>query len=835
MKIKELNNFHLQRMPEEQIAANNSETWNIYYPVNSTVYNPSNIVRLRIPKSTFVADLSRAFISVRYIIPWSSSTANTSTTDNIILTSNGVETTTNVFTNQPSANSVRNGTLVNQNTGCIFDIVEMLTDGKTLYHDDFSQTSVRLSSLNKGKDYINNLQQTFVDPIKQLSEYNSQLTYQNLTIPPNTTSNTKLYTYKNITIPLALLFPCFEHANDWPCFMMNDTIEFNLYVSRGYKYLVDYTWIPSKNRNAVRPVSDVEASNLRYNYTYPTSSSTSTAGITFYLDELQLDNIALHIPGHAPSSVEFAEINSVINDTTGYLYTFRHWNIVNYLSRYSMTGETNLTQQVNFNVATNNMFGVSMLALRPGTEVVFDKPVYDTIQVNLGSWELASNGTHLYDNYRYGGDMLQSVLDNLGQTNLQYYDVVQKSVIHDHAIPLQEALSDSAYYPTGSYMTYWDASPYNELGVGANEFSNLITYKYSVHQEKNTAGTSAWPIPNSLLQNAKTYCAINTCSGISITPTGIECVNPNSRLLSTDFINKLYDYSNEYSFRGPHGVGAIVAGAATVLPKVIEWVPKIFNGIKNGIKGIRNKIRANLNYKHMRWFRERLTEKEMQDNMADLEHDSYYLFPKAWKHTYNRIIAARNNAHGILVRRGLKIRDLTLPNLGLGVKTMPWSGIYRPPRLTMGRLINWARGANTKLAHGLCSTAHGIRSWWRRIWRKGKEKLMKYGSTAFDQGKNILQALLSGKITGNEAKDLAKQLLRDTGTDIMSDVQNAINSEASHGLSPHMLEKWKTMNPNRERMYYNLFSRRSSDFRFRRFAKGKYLTSFPYKVAPIIA
>lgn len=821
-------------MPEEQIVANNSETWNIYYPVNSTVYNPSNIVRLRIPKSTFVADLSRAFIRVRYALPWSSASPG-STSGVTDLVSTGEQTDTITFTNTPTAGAARNGTLVNPNAGCIFDIIEMLTDGKTLYHDDFSQASVTLNTLNKGEDYINSLQQTFVDPMKKLSNYNSQLDWNNLQLPQSYTANTKQVSYKNISIPLALLFPCFEHANDWPCFMMNDTIEFNLYVSRAYKYLVDYMWIASENHNAVRPVSDTETSQVIY--TYQTTATTPVNhNITFYLEELQLDNISLHIPGHTPSSVEYAEINSIVNDTTGYLYTFRHWNIVNYLSRYMIDGERNLTQQVNFNVTTNNIFGVSMLALRPGTEVIFDKPVYDTIQVNLGSWELASNGTHLYDNYNYGGDMLQSVLDNLGQTNLQYYDVVQKSVIHDHSIPLKSALTNTTYYPTGSYMTYWDASPYNELGVGANEFSNLITYKYSVHQEEIGSNTAAWPIPNSLLKNAKTYCAINTCSGISITPTGIECVNPNSRLLSTDFINRLYDYSNQYTFRGPHGLPvAAIGAAATVLPKVIGWIPKIFTGIKNGIKSIRDKIRANLNYKHMRWYRERLTEKEIQDNLADLEHDSYYLFPKAWKHTYNKIIAARNNAHGILMRHGLKVRDLTLPNMGLGIKTGAYAGIYRPPRFMMGRLINWSKGFNNKISHGLCNTGHGLRTWWRRIWHKAKDKLLKYGGSGLDQGKNILQALLSGKITANEARDLGKQLLKHSGINILTDIQKAISSESSHGLSPHMLEKWKISNPNRERLFYNLFSRRSSDFRFRRFAKGKYLTTFPYKVAPIIA
>lgn len=801
-----------------QINSNNSETWNVYYPVNSTVYNPSNIVRLRIPKSSFVADFSRAFISLRYNLPysWTGTNDNSSSIEIHAFSSNS-----NVaFTNNPSSDSSRTGFLVNQNAGAIFDIIEMTTDGRTLYHDDFSQTSVTLNALNKGEDYINSFQQTFVNPMKEINATNNELSYKNLLIPGNYQPNTKLISSKNIIIPLSLLFPCFEHANDWPCFMINDTLEFNLYVSRAYKYLVDYLYINQKKINAVRPISNLNETNqVKYLY-YSTSFST-----TFYLDELSIDNIMLHIPGHVPSESEYAEINSIINDTTGYMYTFRHWNVINYLSRYLPPDELpgggqTLTQQVNFNATTNNMFGVAMLALRPGTEVFFDKPAISTIQVNLGSWELASNGTHLGDNYRYGGDMLQSVLDNLGQTNLQYYDVVQESLIHDHALRIEDALFDNQYYPTGSYMTYWDASPYNELGVGANEFSNLITYKYSVSREN----TGEWPVPNTLLQNAKTYCCINTCSGLSITSRGIECINPNSRMLSSDFINRLYDYSDDYSFRGPHG---IVAGAAALLPKVIGFIPKIFTGIVNGVKGIVNGVRGRLNRKHMAWYRERLTEEEMNKYMDQLTHDSYYVFPRAWKKTYKKIIAARNQSHGLLLRHGLKVRDMSLIPLGPGYKNTPWSSVYRRPRLTSGRLINWNGGFNTKIAHGLCNTGHGLRSWWKRLWMKVKTKLFKYGSSGLDQGKNIIRSLLEGKITLNEAKTLGKQLLKYTGIDIMNDIQNAAMSEHSHGLPTHMLEKWRIKYPNRARLFYNLFSKALSPFKFRHFAKQKYLTTFP--------
>lgn len=789
-------------MSGDVVAGGNSETWNNYYPVNSTVYSPSNIIRLRIPKSVFVADFSRAFLTLRINLPYSGDLTQYSSGSQTYWS---VMDTPDTFSTNPTAGAARNGIPAILNAATLFDIVDLSINGQALYHDDFAQTSARINSLNKSDEWIEAHQQSFLDPMRKHIADNSQLAFKALTFPPNYTEGAVLISQKNVVIPLTSLFPCFEHISDWPCFAVSDTLEFNLYVSRLYKYFVDLNWMEKGDSERVShyAVRGVEAEDMfKYNYVGEESDDsghpTPKGVITFYPEDFTIDNVMLMLPGHSPSETEYARIEAVINSPTGYMYTFKHWDVVNYLSRYYNTDGPNLTQQVNFNVTANNIFGVSMLALKPNTEVVFEKPYYNSIQVNLGPWELAANGTHLGDNYTEGGDMLQSVLNNFSQTSLEYYQTVAKQVLYDHSIRYEEAFNVKTYHPTGAYLTYWDASPYDELGVGGNEFSNLITYKYSLSPFGVQA--SEWPVSNTGLGNAKTYCCIHTMSGISINAGGVQAINPNSMNLSTTFIQNLYNYEGDYTFRGAHG---LVNGMTShgVLGAVVGFIPKIFQGIGKGIRWIRDKIRARLHKKHFAYYRKHLTEEEINKNIDKLTHDSYYLFKKDWKRTFKEIIAARDKAHGLFVRHGLleKLRDIS-PLRRVGAKVYSWEGRMRP-RFTNGRLLHWTPFVNLNVKHGLCSTSHGIGSWFRKIFRRGKDHVIKITRDVLDRGKNIIQSLIAGKITKEEAIAAAKKYAKETGEDIMGEVYATIRGGGgSHGLI--LPEKF-----GRKRMLYNIFRR----------------------------
>lgn len=794
-------------MTEEIVAGNNSETWNNYYPVNSTEYSPSNIIRIRIPKAMFVADFSRAFITLRVNLPYSS---NTASEEGATLTA--TMNTADAFTTNPTAGATRNGIPAILSSTTLFDIIDLSINGQALYHDDFAQTSAKISYLNKSDEWIEAHQESFLNPMNKAISNNSQLAYKTLSIPAGYTSGTKLTSHKTLVIPLAQLFLCFEHVHDWPCFAVSDTLEFNLYVSRLYKYFVDLNWIEAGSNERVGhyAVRGIDANEtIKYYY-----DATNT--VTFYPEEFTIDNVMLMMPVHTPSEQEYANINNAINSPTGVMYTFKHWDVVNYLSRYYNTDGPNLTQQVNFNVTANNIFGVAMLALKPNTEVVFEKPYYNSIQVNLGPWELAANGTHLGDNYTEGGDMLQSVLNNFGQTNLGFYQTLQKQVIYDHSIRYDEAFSNTTYHPTGSYLTYWDASPYDELGVGGNEFSNLITYKYSLSPFGTQA--SEWPVSNTGLGNAKTYCCIHTLSGISISAAGIQAINPNSMNLSTTFIDNLYNYNEDYPFRGAHG---LVNGMAShgVLGSVVGFIPKIFQGIVKGIKWIDQKVKARRHKKHFEYYRKHLTEEEINNNLEDLTKDSYYLLKKKWKRTFNKIIAERDKAHGLFMRHGVVNRTRDISPLFRRV-LLQWKGRMRP-RFTTGRILNWTPGTNMSVKHGLCNTAHGLRDFFSKLFHKGKEKIKQIAHNALDRGKNIVQSLMSGKITKEEAIAAAKRYAKETGHDVLGDIYAVIRG-GNTGHGSLQLEK----KLGRNRLLYNIFKRSPNFNTLKSIVKGTPLIAY---------
>ena len=782
----------------EVVVGGNSETWNYYYPINSTVYSPSNIIRLRIPKAMFVADFSRAYLTMRINLPYSAElSVSPSETKRLFAKP---ESVTN-FTTNISSGTIRNGIPAILNTATLFDIIDLSINGQTLYHDDFAQTSSKINGMNKSDEWLEANQESFINPMKKYISDNNQLAFKSLDFPANYTNNTKRISQKNIVIPLSLLFPCFEHVNDWPCFAVSDTLEFNLYVSRLYKYFVDLNWIEKGDNERVShyAVRGIDAGEIiKYNYVDNYNNIQVQGPVTFYPEEFSVDNVMLMMPVHTPSEIEYSKIQNIINSSTGYMYTFKHWNVVNYLSRYYNQEGPNLTQQVNFNVTTNNIFGISMLALKPNTEVVFEKPYINSIQVNLGPWELAANGTHLGDNYTEGGDLLQSVLNNFGQTNLEYYQTLSKQVLYDHSIRYDEIFDDKKYHPTGSYITYWDASPYDELGVGGNEFSNLITYKYSL--SPFGIAQSEWPVSNTGLGNAKTYCCIQTLSGISITASGIETINPNSMNLSTTFIQNLYNYSDDYSFLGAHGLNGLIQPSHGLVGSIVGFLPKIFTGIGKGISWIRDKIRDRLNRKHFDFYRKHLTEEEINNNIDKLTHDSYYLLKKDWKRTFKEIINARDKAHGLFMRHGLvsKIISIDIPRWKPG-----WKAGFRPGekfRFSSGRLLNWTPFSRSTVKHGLCNTSHGFISWIKRIFHRGKAHVTNIVQGALDRGKNIIQSLLAGKITKDEAISAAKQYARETGEDILNDVYTVLRGGGGHGIS--LPEKF-----GRKRMLYNIFKR----------------------------
>lgn len=791
--------------------SNLGETWNSYFPVNSTTYGPSNIIRLRIPKSNLICDLSRAFISLSFNLPFQYQITNVAdlpknlkllsyrylySKEDITKFNRVYESTkrsTEVIGDTSDERDV--GTLAIRNAGTIFDIVDMQINGRQLYHDDFNQTSCMLAQFNKSNDWIRAHSSTFLDLSEKRNPISS-LMFDNLTeldSPDATGLYPKTTETKELIIPLSLIYPILENVTDWPSFLIDDTLEFNLYVSKLYKFLVDYVYISNKGHSAVRTIS--EASVIKYGYVaiakYDDAEDMNGGAavehkfegqVSFFTDEATISNVQLFVPTHNPTPSEQTQMRAAIEETSGLAYSFRHWKTVSYLSRYISQTDPQFTQQINFNTTVNNMFGVSMLALQPSTEVVFEKPRISTFQLNLGPWELASNGTHIYDNYSRGGDMLNCLLDNCGQTNLKYYQTLNKEVLIDHAITSDQANNIDQFYPTGSYMTYYDISPGDELGVGSNEFANLITYKYTI--EGNTF------VSNRGLENGKTYCAIQTLSTLIIDRTGVTCINPNSRFLSSDSLSKLTSYYEDRSDRFAHGLsdsGNIEHGTFGAI------LPTLFDGLIGGIKSLHKSVRNARSARHMNWFKARLTPKEYEDNEDALRSSSYYLMPKQWKKHYRQIISQRppedpNTApkeHGLFLRHGIK--DITYDTSKGGGHRDTDVNMFRLRLAPWSRFMNYIPRNLIEARHGLVSAYHGLGSFFGRLFRGfGKKLWSKIPSLAkptIDTGKQILHSLMTGKITKDEAKQAAKIYAKKTGIDILHQVQDAAAGSLSEATS----------------------------------------------------
>lgn len=802
--------------------SNLGETWNSYFPVNSTSYGPSNIIRLRIPKSNLICDLSRSFISLSFNLPFQYQITEGTLPKDLNLIKNvyiGAEGNIDNFTRvyDPTvaediggtSDDRNTGSLAIRNAGTIFDIVDMQINGRQLYHDDFNQTSCMLAQFNKSNDWIRAHSSTFLDLSEDPSK-NYSLSFEYL-LENNTPDSTGLYPkkteIKELIIPLSLIYPILENVTDWPSFLIDDTLEFNLYVSKLYKFLVDYLYIESEDHSVVRIASEASVIKYKYNFTekykdkeeMEEKNHTFSGKVSFFTEEATISNVQLHVPTHNPSPSEQSQMRSVLEETTGMAYSFRHWKTVSYLSRYISGKDPQFTQQINFNATVNNMFGISMLALQPGTEVIFEKPRISTFQLNLGSWELASNGTHIYDNYSRGGDMLNCLLDNCGQSNLKYYQTLNREVIIDHAITSDQASNASQFHPTGSYMTYYDISPGDELGVGSNEFANLITYKYSI--EGNTY------VSNTGLENGKTYCAIQTLSTLIIDRTGVSCINPNSRFLSSDSLSKLTNYYEERSDRLSHGlVDSDGVSHGALASTLISVVPTIFSKIVGGIKALHKKVRDARSNRHMEWFKSRLTPDEYEKNYDSLLSTSYYVLPGKWKKHYKSIINARGQSmvdpnassspssspeHGLFLRHGIK--DITYDTSKGGGHRDTDVNMFRLRLAPWSRFTNFIPGTMIEAKHGLSSVFHRVRDFFGNLFRGfGKRILSKIPSLAkptIDTGKQIIHSLMTGKITKDEAKQAAKIYAKKTGVDILNQVQDAASGSLSEALgkpqAPH--------------------------------------------------
>ncbi len=682
------------------------ETWWNYSPVNTTEFGVENIVKFQIPTTDAIFDMSRAFITLDYMMPvqliglipqtpFNKDRAeyvraefikvkDTATTDytfkdgDIVLTqSSGYNTATTASADFKPIQIMDFGGFTNAAT--IFSLAEMYMDGNLLSHDDYCQTQARLWQENKNQSWIEGQKQTFFSPCASNNNdlqsdtystiFNTMTLNKNNILPANINSNTgvqaKYYVKKQLKIPLVMLFPQFEVLNGWPSFLVKQILYLQLTVSDVTKYFCsfyspkleggDFNVLDIGTRNSNPEVNEylesifpTSLSNGRNPWFVFKNSDVFTKSpigsrvvkdlvFEFDIDNLQLENVTLYLPAHTPEFKERQEYQALVN--RGLAYGFKSFNILSNtfnLNVDNVTGSN--TQAQSYNSSVNNLEAINMLTMRDGTEVVYDKPSISALQCNLGnSWMQAASGTHVENLYTMDSDLYGDLLKGWGQLDKPYYNTISKAMeksfkFNDGAL-YGESDGGTAYVlaPTtlwgitigsndpsdnvdvtsdyfrpnfGSYTTYFDVSPGDEMGVSSAQYSKLINIRFNTTRPNIPTGiklpddeTSRCNYPN-----AKIYMCQLTFSTLVITPTSVFITNPfaeevdiRSVIQESKNLNMQANGYRNHGMTTTHGCG---------LTATHGWVDLVTGFIPSIVKGIK-KLDARCKQKRLKKFQQR--------------------------------------------------------------------------------------------------------------------------------------------------------------------------------------------------------------------------------------
>lgn len=654
------------------------ETWWNYSPVNTTEFGVENIVKFQIPTTDAIFDMSRAFISLDYMMPvqmvgyttvdayatkstveydrttYSSVSGSTVVTgefkdgDILLKQSTGYNTTldgTNKDTDPVQVADFGGFT----NAATIFSLTEMYMDGNLLSHDDYCQTQARLWQDNKSQSWLEGQKQTFFTPCSSNESnldnetystvFNTMILNKNNILPANINSKTgiaaKYYVKKQLKIPLVMLYPQFEVLNGWPSFLVKQILYLQLTVSDVTKYFCSF-YSPKLNDRDFN-VLDIGTRNdqlvenpylgsifkslsngrnpqfvFSNNNVFKTAPTTTIKDLVFEfdIDNLQLQNVTLYLPAHTPEFKERQEYQALVNK--GLTYGFKSFNILSNTFDLGVDNTTGSnTQAQSYNSSVNNLEAVNMLTMRDGTEVVYDKPSISALQCNLGnSWMQAASGTHVENLYTMDTDLYGDLLKGWGQLDKAYYNTISKAMeksfkFNDGALygvgvtGAKEALNPwgilSSWNTTsgtnittnyfranyGSYTTYFDVSPGDEMGVSSGQYSKLINLRFNTTRPSIPSDITLSNGVDSRCNypNAKIYMCQLTFSTLVITPSSVFINNPfaaevdmRAIIKESQNLNMQANGYRNHGFTATHGWADLVKG---VVPAVVKGIKKL--------------------------------------------------------------------------------------------------------------------------------------------------------------------------------------------------------------------------------------------------------------------
>lgn len=939
-----------------QLKRLSAETWWNYSPVNSTEFGVQNILKFQIPTTDVIFDMSRAFITVDYLMPVGIYRVLEDGHD----TDHGYrqyvsadEDRAKIMAKYFGQTSASGYALpadgqdypVIMNSATIFNVAEMAMDGNVIYHNDYVQTQARLWQLNKNDEWIDSQPQTFFRPSRDdIDNFasNNQMGFFRLDFkeenraPANVCGRTALqgfndamssyyYQRRQLKIPLVALFPQFEVMNGWPSFLVKQILFLQLTVSNVKKYLCsmfggnnpadgpysvcdiasrDNLKLSIGTETEVKPVSSSDNPVFRYktcnlliyDEVDPGKKEGEEEGeeedepsetakrpvfdddelaidVEFKISELSLENATLYLPSHIPEFKERAEYEALVN--SGLTYGFKSYHILSNSANLEQNNNV-LTKSLTYNSSVNNLEAINLLFLRDGTEVLFDKPGISSIQCNLGnSWQLAASGTHIENLYRRDSNFLTDLCKGWGQADKSYMQTVSEDVIRSFKFNSRMATlvpkasgrpltwnNDSSLYKAynyGAYTLYFDASPGDELGVAAGQYSRLIALRFNVDLPE---GVAAGIASRTNYAACKIYVCQQTFSTITITPGAVFIANPfaeeydaGSNSVITKYRNLNYSESGlrTHGLTVTHGLGSelIELGKGILKEKVIPLAQQKLNQKLEEVKqpgGFRGLMKR-IGQRFKRWFGKRTHGYLPLKAMRVLGPAGYkrfhhriqkwdaagltgserrkllYHLGRKWDHdptnpdrghgTYKQFFERRNRIPGAHIRR---FEDESLervrPNIFRG-------GAQRPPRLhPFGRFFTSIPASHGDLMckHGLTSPYHGwLREKLHRLKEWIKEKIpgkirkvmevlgpiaKRLAPEALAWAKNhpsLAPAIARGEMIWNKAKGIFEKVDNKTTQLIQGTAPGAQNSvEAEHGRRVrHYLKSL----PHSKRMY----------------------------------
>lgn len=634
--------------------------------------------------------------------------------------------------------------------------------------------------------------------------FSSFILNKNNVLPPSVNSGTKdhekyYYVTKQLKIPLVMLFPQFEVLNGWPSFLVKQILYLQLTVSDPSKYFTsfyspDYTSKKNLNvldintRNSTVKTANpylkaITASfengrNPIFGFDMPANfSSDSDALISLFefdIDNVQLENVVLYLPTHVPEFKERQEYEALVNN--GLSYGFKSYNVLSNTFDLSINTSGSNTLAQSYNSSVNNLEAVNILTMRDGTEVVYDKPSVSALQCNLGnSWMQAASGTHVENLYNFDADLYTDLLKGWGQYDKPYYNTISENITKSYkananylyykepttntAIPLSvwgispalnedgKVITSSTFFGNaGSYTSYFDVSPADELGVASGQYSKLINLRFNSEYPSSVPSAAQVVGDDSRcsFSNAKIYVCQQTFSLLSITPTSVFITNPfagdfdtRNLVMQSKNLNMQANGFRSHGFTSPHGFTQ-THGFAALLGPAVEFATNFIPSIVGGIKKLDERAKSRRLSKFKTKAMKELGQDGYKHYEKEINHWGQYIRPiskrklKQWKKDWKSKNASVVPTQGPSTEHGVfkkyipgtyikKFRVMSQPRITPG-----WRGGVnrRPIRLQpFGRLAAVPAMSGSMISkHGLEPPYHGFL---KNIWNKTKDYFKK--------------------------------------------------------------------------------------------------------------